>query len=133
MTASNTNLLTIFNDHFVEFLTDIHNVFPDDTDILTAKNSLIAIRKANPKLIVRIWIKYVANPYQDRILAGDVNFFIEKDYTKDLTRSVHADQIMDCIDRLRNPLKQMSPDNQAKTMKYIQNLCKLAYMVPNIE
>jgi hypothetical protein len=133
MSASSTNLLTIFNDHFVEFLTDIHNVFPDDTDILTAKNSLIAIRKANPKLIVRIWIKYVANPYQDRILAGDVNFFIEKDYAKDLTRSGNAEQIMECIDRLRNPVKQMSADNQAKTMKYIQNLCKLAYMVPNIE
>ena len=130
MSASNINLLTIFNDHFVEFLTDIHNVFPDDTDILTAKNSLVAIRKANPKLIVRIWLKYVANPYQDRILAGDVNFFIEKDYAKDLTRSAHADQIMDCIDRLRNPVKQMTPDNQAKTMKYIQNLCKLANMIP---
>jgi hypothetical protein len=129
MSASNTNLVTIFNDHFIEFLTDIHNVFPEDTDILTAKNSLTAIRKANPKLIVRIWLKYVANPYQDRINAGDVNFFIEKDYTNDLTRSAHAQQIMDCIDRLRNPVKQMSPDNQSKTMKYIQNLCKLANMI----
>jgi hypothetical protein len=133
MSSSNTNLLTIFNNHFVEFLADIQNVFPEDTDILTAKNSLVAIRKANPKLIVRIWIKYVANPYQDRIIAGDVKFFIEKDYAKDLTRSAHADQIMDCIDRLRDPVKQMSPDNQAKTMKYIQNLCKLASMVSNIE
>jgi hypothetical protein len=87
MSSSNTNLLTIFNNHFVEFLTDIQNVFPEDTDILTAKNSLVAIRKANPKLIVRIWIKYVANPYQDRIIAGDVNFFIEKDYSNDLTTS----------------------------------------------
>jgi len=133
MSSSNTNLLTIFNNHFVEFLTDIQNVFPEDTDILTAKNSLVAIRKANPKLIVRIWIKYVANPYQDRIIAGDVNFFIEKDYANDLTRSGNAEQIMECIDRLRGPVKQMSPDNQAKTMKYIQNLCKLAHMVPNIE
>ena len=130
MSSSSPNLVTIFNDHFVEFLTDIHNVFPDDTDILTAKNSLVAIRKANPKLIVRIWLKYVANPYQDRIIAGDVNFFIEKDYTKDLTRSGNADQIMECIDRLRDPVKQMTPDNQAKTMKYIQNLCKLANMIP---
>jgi hypothetical protein len=127
---TNTNILTIFNDHFVEFLTDIHNVFPEDTDILAAKNSLIAIRKANPKLIVRIWLKYVADPYQDRILAGDVNFFIEKDYTNDLNRSGNSDHIMECIDRLRNPVKQMSPDNQAKTMKYIQNLCKLANMIP---
>ena len=91
---SNTNLLTIFNDHFVEFITDIHNVFPEDPDILTAKNALISIRKANPRLIVKIWIKYVADPYHDRILAGDLNFFIEKDYAGDLTRSNHTDQIM---------------------------------------
>jgi hypothetical protein len=132
MSNPNSNILTIFNDHFVEFITDIHNVFPEDTDILTAKNSLIAIRKANPKLIVKIWVKYVATPYQERILAGDVNFFIEKDYANDLTRSGNADQIMECIDRLRNPVKQMNAENQQKTMKYIQNLCKLAHMVPNV-
>lgn len=129
---SNNNMLTIFNDHFVEFITDIHNVFPEDADILAAKNSLIAIRKANPKLIVKIWIKYVATPYQDRIMSGDINFFIEKDYSHDLTRSNNPDQIMESIDRLRNPVKQMDPDNQQKTMKYIQNLCKIAFMVPNI-
>lgn len=132
MSNPNSNILTIFNDHFVEFITDIHNVFPEDTDILTAKNSLIAIRKANPKLIVKIWVKYVATPYHERIIAGDVNFFIEKDYANDLTRSGNADQIMECIDRLRNPVKQMNPENQQKTMKYIQNLCKLAHMVPNV-
>jgi len=128
-TNSNTNLLTIFNDHFTEFITDIYNVFPEDPDILTAKNALGSIRKANPKLIVRIWIKYVATPYHDRILAGDINFFIEKDYAKDLTRIGHTDQIMESIDRLRNPVKQMNSENQQKTMKYIQNLCKIAALV----
>jgi hypothetical protein len=132
MSNPNTNLLTIFNDHFVEFITDIHSVFPDDPDILAAKNSLIAIRKANPKLIIKIWIKYVATPYHDRIVEGDVNFFIEKDYASDLTKSGNADQIMESIDRLRNPVKQMNPENQQKTMKYIQNLCKIAAMVPNV-
>ena len=132
MSNPNNNMLTIFNDHFVEFITDIHNVFPEDADILAAKNSLIAIRKANPKLIVKIWIKYVATPYQDRIMAGDINFFIEKDYSNDLTRSSNPDQIMESIDRLRNPVKQMNHDNQQKTMKYIQNICKIASMVPNI-
>jgi hypothetical protein len=132
MSNPNNNMLTIFNDHFVEFITDIHNVFPEDPDILAAKNSLIAIRKANPKLIVKIWIKYVATPYQDRIMVGDINFFIEKDYSNDLTKSNNQDQIMESINRLRNPVKQMNPDNQEKTMKYIQNLCKIASMVPNI-
>ena len=130
-TPSNSNLLTIFNDHFVEFINDIQSVFPEDVDILTAKNSLTAIRKANPKLIVRIWLKYVAVPYNTQILAGDINFFIERDYAGDLTRSGNQDQIMDSIDRLRNPVKQMNPDNQQKTMKYIQNLCKIAALIPS--
>ena len=124
------NLLTVFNDHFVEFISDIHSVFPEDADILSAKNSLIAIRKANPKLIVKIWIKYVVQPYQDQILAGDVNFFIQKDYASDLTKAGNSDQIMQSIDRLREPVKNMEPENQKKTMKYIQNLSKIALMVP---
>jgi len=125
-----SNLLTVFNDHFSEFINDIQSVFPEDPDILTAKNALSAIRKANPKLLVRIWTKYIAEPYQQQIASGDINFFINKDYSQDLTRHENAEKIMEAIDRLRGPVKQMSPDNQAKTMKYIQNLTKLAVMIP---
>ena len=125
-----TNLLTVFNDHFAEFVSDIQSVFPDDPDILTAKNSLLAIRKANPKLLVKIWIKYVYSPYRGQIDNGDINFFLTKDYSSDLTRSDNSEKIMEAIDRLRNPIKNMNPENQAKTMKYIQNLSKLSIMIP---
>jgi len=126
-----SNIITIFNDHFAEFINDIQSVFPDDADILTAKNALMTIRKANPKLIPRIWIKYVASPYHERILVGDLNFFIEKDYSRDLTKTGNSDQIMESIDRLRNPVKNMNSENQQKTMKYIQNLCKISDMIPS--
>jgi hypothetical protein len=127
-----TNLLTVFNDHFSEFVNDIQSVFPDDPDILTAKNALLAIRKANPKLLVKIWIKFVYTPYRNEIDAGDINFFITKDYSDDLAKAKNdnADKIMESIDRLRKPVKEMSPENQAKTMKYIQNLSKLSLLVP---
>jgi len=124
-----TNLVTVFNDHFAEFVSDIQSIFPEDVDILTAKNALIAIRKANPKLIVKIWVKYVVVPYKAQIDSGDINFFISKDYSADLIRNDNADKIMESINRLREPIKQMSLDNQAKTMKYIQNLSKLALMI----
>lgn len=125
-----SNLITVFNDHFAEFVSDIQSIFPEDVDILTAKNALIAIRKANPKLIVRIWVKYVVLPYRTQIELGDINFFISKDYSSDLVKNENADKIMESINRLRDPIKLMSPENQSKTMKYIQNLSKLALMIP---
>ena len=125
-----TNLVTVFNDHFAEFVNDVQSVFPDDAEILTAKNGLLTIRKANPKLLVRIWLKYVYTPYKEQIEAGDINFFLAKDYSSDLARNDNADKIMESIDRLRKPVKEMSSENQAKTMKYIQNLSKLAVLVP---
>ena len=125
-----SNFVTIFNDHFNEFVNDIQSVFPDDTDILTAKNALLAIRKANPKLIVRIWLKYVYNPYKEQIEAGNITFFLVKDYANDLAINDNSDKIMESINRLRSPIKNMSLENQAKTMKYIQNLSKLAMLVP---
>lgn len=125
-----TNLVTVFNDHFAEFVNDIQSVFPDDADVLTAKNALLAIRKANPKLLVKIWIKYVYGPYKSEIDAGDINFFLTKDYSNDLSKNDNADKIMESIDRLRKPVKEMSHENQTKTMKYIQNLSKLSTLIP---
>jgi hypothetical protein len=123
---SNANILTTFNDHFVEFVTDIHNVFPEDRDILVAKNGLIAIRKANPKMIVKIWNIYIVSKYQEQIEKGDISFFVNKDYSTDLENSDNSNKIMDSINRLREPIKMMGEDNQKKVMKYIQNLTKLA-------
>ena len=123
-----TNFLTAFNDHFLEFVNDIINVFPDDPDILTAKNAFIFARKSNPKLIVKIWKKYIVEKYKKEIEEGNIDFFINKDYSDDISASKYSDQISDSIDRLRNPIKNMDPIDQSKSMKYIQNLTKLSEM-----
>lgn len=123
------NYVSLFNNHFSEFVDDIQSIFPEDPDILTAKNGFIAIRKANPKLLVKIWISHIYQPYQSQINAGDIQFFVNKDYSSDVSHHDNADHIIQSINRLRKPIKDMSPDNQAKTMKYIQNLSKLALLV----
>lgn len=125
---SNQNILTAFNDHFVEFITDVQTVFPENADVLTAKNSLMMIRKANPKMIIKIWRSNIVDKYRSQIENGDISFFIEKDYSSDLSKAEYSDKIMDGIDRLREPIKDMAPENRAKTMKYIQNLTKLCIL-----
>ena len=122
------NILTAFNDHFIEFVSDIQSVFPNDPDILATKNALSAIRKANPKMIVKIWNSFVVGKYKSEIEAGNIGFFIDKDYASDVSAAANSDKIMDSINRLREPIRQMTQESQAKTMKYIQNLTKLAAM-----
>ena len=123
-----SNILTAFNDHFIDFVNDVQSVFPDDADILATKNALMAIRKANPKMIVKIWNAFIVSKYKSEIEAGNIDFFINKDYSQDISSASNSDKIMESIDRLRTPVKNMGPDNQAKVMKYIQNLTKLAQM-----
>lgn len=124
-----TNILTAFNDHFEEFVNDVHRVFPDDPDILTAKNSFLAARKANPKLIIKIWKLHVVSKYRSEIESGNIDFFINKDYKNDVSISPYSDKITESIDRLRDPVKKMNLDEQSKTMKYMQNFTKLADLI----
>ena len=133
MTTQMATILTAFNDHFMEFVNDIHSVVPENTDILAAKNSFTLIRKANPKMIIKIWQSYVVNKYNDKIDAGNISFFVTKDYGDDLTNADNSDKIVEAIDRLRSPIKLMSVADQAKTMKYIQNLKKLSNMYHTLQ
>jgi hypothetical protein len=122
------NYILIFNNQFSQFIDDILSIFPNDVDILSAKNSLNLIRKTNPKLLITIWHKYVVIPYKEEINASNYNFFIEKDYSQDLKKNDNASKIMQSIDKFREPIKTMSVDNKVKTMKYIENLSKLSLL-----
>lgn len=129
---SATTILTAFNDHFIEFVNDIVNVFPENADVLTAKNSLILMRKANPKLLIQIWNKNIVSKYSTIIEAGDLTFFMEKDYQDDFSRAGNAGTIMEAIDRVRAPVKTMTQEDQTKTMKYVQNLSKLSLLYQSL-
>lgn len=122
------SLLSLFNNHLIEFFNDVLNIFPENTDILTSKNSIMAVKKMNPSIVIKIWKKYIALPYQKQIEANDVTFFIGKDYANDLVNSKNPDATLEMINRLRDPVSKMNPSDQDKTMKYIKNLTKMSMM-----
>lgn len=128
MSSTKQIILSTFNDHFMEFVDDIVNVFPDNTDILSAKNALCLMRKANPKLLINIWNTQIVDKYRAIIEAGDLSFFMDKDYVEDFSNSSNSRTIIEAIDRVRSPVKMMKQEDQIKTMKYVQNLSKLSQM-----
>jgi len=120
------SILTAFNNHFIEFLEDVSNIFPNDKDIKKSKISLELLKKTNPRLIIKVWKEQIASKYREKIEAGDISFFLNKDYSSDIDGANESTKIMSSIERLRVPISNMGEDNQEKTMKYIQNLTKLS-------
>ena len=117
-------VMKAFLNQFTDFVEDVHSVFPDNADIDSAKTALFLIKKTNPRVLMNAWVTYIVGPYTDKIEGGDIGFFLEKDYAQDLEYMGNA--VMQKVDALRGPVRDMGADNQAKSMKYIQNLTKLA-------
>ena len=119
-------VLSAFNDQFKEFVEDIHLVFPNNDDIATVSETLIMLRKQNPRLLLIAFNKYVVERYRTHIEAGNINFFIDKDYKNDLSDVGTAKIILEKIDCLREPIREMKPDEQNKVVNYMKNLVLLS-------
>ena len=125
-----SDILSGFNNHINEFFNDVTLIFPNDNDIKVAHTSLTAMRKANPKLIISIWKESIYDKYGSEIEVGNIGFFLERNYDSDLKGTDNAAMILDKINALREPVRNMGKENLAKTTTYIQNLtklCKLYY------
>jgi hypothetical protein len=126
--SSQKTFLTAFNNQFTEFLDAVYSIFPDSTQVAYTRNSLTMLRKVNPKLILSTWYQCIAIQYKDEINRGDASFFIEKNYQSDLSTYESGDKILKSIESLRDSIREMTTDDQATAMKYIQNLSKLSIM-----
>tara|TARA_B100000424_G_C22846296_1_gene451384 strand:- start:161 stop:553 length:393 start_codon:yes stop_codon:yes gene_type:complete len=124
-------ILKTFNDHFIELIQDVIKVFPDNTDLVTLKNTFITFRKTNPKLILEVFKTYVTDKYSNEIDSNNISFFINKDYNNDLQDTGNSSIILEKINKLREPVRNMGNENQLKVLKYIQNLKKLCELYKN--
>lgn len=124
--SDKTTLLRAFNTHFFDFFNDLISVLPNNTEISYAKTSFETIKKANPTIIIKTWYNFVFLPYKDLINSGNLTFFIDKDYSIELTGVVKSEDILKMIDNIRNPIREMDETNKQHALKYIQNLCKLS-------
>lgn len=120
-----------FNNYmFNNFIQDFEDVFPDNVDIATAKDALMTLRRANPKLIPVIWKTYIVSKYINVIQRGNIQEFVEIDYLSDIQQMTDntavVSKIIEAVNRFKEPIKQMNEEDQRKTMMNIQMLTKLS-------
>ena len=123
-----STLMRSFNTHFVEMMTDIISLNTNNSELKSGLNSFEMVKNLNPSLVIKTWHLKVVTPYHDIIKTGDISFFCEKDYTQDLGKLSNANDIISIIEKIREPIRNMSSTDKQHTIKYIQNLCILADM-----
>ena len=125
--ADKVTYLKAFNNQFEEFLEDIEVIFPTNHDIKTTKTGLLMLRKANPKMIISVWYRYIYSKYQAEIENENIEYFLTKDYSTDLKMDQGAsNKVLEGIDKIRNPMRELDDDNKSKCIQYLKNLNKLS-------
>jgi hypothetical protein len=126
-----SQIVTAFNAHFLEFVDDILRVFPNNAEIKQVRKTISKGLILLPKILIKLFKEHVVEIYRTQIESGDITFFVDNDYKNDVIRLGYSDQaqsILETIDCLRAPVREMEPSNQANVIKYMQNLTKLSDM-----
>lgn len=116
-------VLSTFISQLDECLEDISKVYSEDSRFIRCKLYLDTLKKSNPRMIITTWKTQVTDKYEGHILAGDIDFFLNKDYTQETGYTPTMDQ---ALQDLRKAIQSMSDENKTKSLQYIQNLCKLS-------
>ena len=122
-------LKQLFCTQLIEFMDDVLRIFPNNLDLKTGKTFIVGLTKVSKKKLVSIWKTSVVDIYEELIMNGDKEYFINKDYSEDLGEG-RTDKMMNVIEDVRILMRKTSEENKDKAMKYLQNLtkiCKLYY------
>lgn len=126
-------IIEVFNQQFIEFIKDIEVVFPKDTDISFARKTISKAMVILPKLLIKLFNEYFVSIYSNEIDAGDLDFFVTNDYrTKHGYKPNDESWVLDKIDVLRGPVRDMTPDQKSVVAKYMQNLKKLSNLYKDV-
>jgi hypothetical protein len=125
------DVLSAFNNHLTELFEALIDMFPNDQTLKVANTAILTLRKANPKIVLPIWKTYILDKYEENIMLGYINYFLEKDWTKDFVEESSVKLVLEKITVIKQTIKNLSHDDLQKTILYLQNLtklCKLYYI-----
>ena len=131
MEVPKSRLVQIFSEQTEELYLDLSKVYPENIEIKTGLTVVRTMKRFNPKLMISKYKTGVNNAYYDKIVKGDVSFFLNKDYTTDVGKYYKPEETTeqtDWIESLKSLYKGASDENKKKLLKYFQNFSRICRM-----
>lgn len=117
-----TELLTKFNDTFVELLDDLIRVFPEDGDFKVAKLGVRTAVMSDEAAVQAIFHEKVTARYEGHVLSRDESFFLQQDYRED---TAEFDDAADVVDKLKGYWKHLGEGERDAIWRYLRVLVLL--------
>jgi len=137
MSLNKSTAMKSFNTLFFDFLDDIISIYPENKEIKFAREKFELFKKSNPSILIKFWKPYIYDMYSEQINAGDISFFLQKDYRSDFENSKEKisdvyEKTLSMIESVRVTILDMDDTNRECSAKYIINLSKLSEVYVNL-
>jgi hypothetical protein len=117
---SKKQLIDIYFNQLNSFLQELERMYPEDPDFPSFISSISLVKFTNPMLVVNYMKTEVVEPFGDKIAERDESFFIDSNaYLTD--KEVN----FDIVAKLKQYIKEMSPETKETVWKYIDIITKL--------
>jgi hypothetical protein len=117
--ASKQVLTAAFFDQFTAFLSELSEMYPNDSDFPLFMTTIKLMKMTNPSLLIKYARDNVLQ-FEDKIMNKDESFFLEYDFKE------YANDIdMNVFQKLRQYITSMTPASKTSVWTYIQNIVRL--------
>ena len=128
-----TSWFKLFNSTYFELLKMMKDNSDKNKDFLRFYKQNLFLKRANIKLFIRTWYTNITRFYMEPILNGNIQFFLEKDYSaeinenKDFSNSYSIESYVQYFKEIYNTLKQEDVDAFVEKVQELTKLSKLYY------
>ena len=121
------SLVKVFSEHLLDFYEELINLYPRNNELKAGKTIVETLKKFNPKKLIESWQKMIAIPYGEKVMEGDITFFLNHNYEKELNITHKYDRKTneDWMKEIKDIVRNMEKANLEKSIKYFQNLTKI--------
>jgi hypothetical protein len=98
------------------------------------KNKIL--RKANVKIFIKKWYETISIPYSKEIMSGNIDYFINKDYEKEVSMAgsiAHELSIQTYIVHMKNIYSDIDEEITNRIMMFIQQCTKMSILYYTIK
>lgn len=115
--------LSIFCNQLIRFFEELSDTFPEERDIKIAIDAIQSARKANPRLVLDMFVIHVVNDMREHIMNEDINGFLGVANKKIQNQ---FNEIMPAITIFQKHWPTLTEDNRAIIWKYMKVLVTLS-------